>query len=131
VDAIHERQSHGRGANVPGAAPAHEGAWHGGGGQHRLRRGETARAGTARVRPVQDGHFASDRRFRAGLDRLFSRPGGIADQIAEQFGLYREAAVQKFLEDRYMANAVVFLASPLATFITANLDLGGTLRGML
>jgi NAD(P)-dependent dehydrogenase (short-subunit alcohol dehydrogenase family) len=70
---------------------------------------------------------------------LFSRPGGIADQIAAQFGLDREGAVKKFLEDRYMplgfgepsdvANAVVFLASPLAKFITgANLDLGGTLR---
>jgi NAD(P)-dependent dehydrogenase (short-subunit alcohol dehydrogenase family) len=73
---------------------------------------------------------------------LFSRPGGIADQIAAQFGLDREGAVKKFLEDRYMplgfgepqdvANAVVFLASPLAKFITgANLDLGGTLRGVL
>lgn len=70
---------------------------------------------------------------------LFSRPGGIADQIAAQFGLDRAGAVKKFLEDRYMplgfgepgdvANAVVFLASPLAKFITgANLDLGGTLR---
>jgi NAD(P)-dependent dehydrogenase (short-subunit alcohol dehydrogenase family) len=70
---------------------------------------------------------------------LFSRPGGIADRIAAQFGLDREGAVKKFLEDRYMplgfgepndvANAVVFLASPLAKFITgANLDLGGTLR---
>src|SRR5215212_2045436 len=74
--------------------------------------------------------------------RLFSRPGGIADQIAAQFGLDREGAVQKFLEDRYMplgfgepadvANAAVFLASPLAKFITgANLDLGGTLRGII
>jgi len=70
---------------------------------------------------------------------LFSLPGGIADQIGAQFGLDREGAVKKFLEDRYMplgfgepadvANAVVFLASPLAKFITgANLDLGGTLR---
>jgi NAD(P)-dependent dehydrogenase (short-subunit alcohol dehydrogenase family) len=59
---------------------------------------------------------------------LFSRPGGIADQIAAQFGLDRDGAVKKFLEDRYMplgfgeaadvANAVVFLASPLAKFIT-------------
>jgi len=73
---------------------------------------------------------------------LFSRPGGIADQIAAQFGLDREGAVKKFLEDRYMplgfgepsdvANAAVFLASPLAKFITgANLDLGGTLRGLI
>jgi len=73
---------------------------------------------------------------------LFSRPGGIADQIGAQFGLDREGAVNKFLEDRYMplgfgepsdvANAAVFLASPLAKFITgANLDLGGTLRGLI
>ncbi|MEO8594608.1 MAG: SDR family oxidoreductase [Candidatus Solibacter sp.] len=73
---------------------------------------------------------------------LFSRPGGIADQIGAQFGLDREGAVKKFLEDRYMplgfgepadvANAAVFLASPLAKFITgANLDLGGTLRGLI
>jgi NAD(P)-dependent dehydrogenase (short-subunit alcohol dehydrogenase family) len=73
---------------------------------------------------------------------LFSRPGGIADQIGAQFGLDREGAVKKFLEDRYMplgfgeaqdvANAVVFLASPLAKFITgANLDLGGTLRSVI
>jgi NAD(P)-dependent dehydrogenase (short-subunit alcohol dehydrogenase family) len=73
---------------------------------------------------------------------LFSRPGGIADQIAAQFGLDREGAVRKFLEDRYMplgfgepsdvAHAAVFLASPLAKFITgANLDLGGTLRGLM
>jgi NAD(P)-dependent dehydrogenase (short-subunit alcohol dehydrogenase family) len=73
---------------------------------------------------------------------LFSRPGGIADQIAAQFGLDRDGAVKRFLEDRYMplgfgepadvANAAVFLASPLAKFITgANLDLGGTLRGVI
>ena len=73
---------------------------------------------------------------------LFSRPGGIADQISAQFGLDREGAVKKFLEDRYMplgfgepadvANAAVFLASPLAKFITgANLDLGGSLRGVI
>jgi NAD(P)-dependent dehydrogenase (short-subunit alcohol dehydrogenase family) len=73
---------------------------------------------------------------------LFSRPGGIADQIAAQFGLDREGAVKKFLDDRYMplgfgepadvANAAVFLASPLAKFITgANLDLGGTVRGLI
>jgi NAD(P)-dependent dehydrogenase (short-subunit alcohol dehydrogenase family) len=73
---------------------------------------------------------------------LFSRSGGIADQIAAQFGLDREGAVKKFLEDRYMplgfgepsdvAHAAVFLASPLAKFITgANLDLGGTLRGLI
>jgi NAD(P)-dependent dehydrogenase (short-subunit alcohol dehydrogenase family) len=74
--------------------------------------------------------------------RLWSRPGGIADQLAAQYGVDRDAAVQRFLEDRHMplgmgqpddvAHAVVFLASPLAKFITgANLDLGGTLRGQI
>ena len=53
----------------------------------------------------------------------------------------RDEAVKRFLEDRYLplgigqpedvANAVVFLASPLAKFITgASLDIGGTLRGL-
>ena len=74
--------------------------------------------------------------------RLWSRRGGIADQLAAQYGTDRDAAVQRFLEDRQMplgmgqpedvAHAAVFLASPLARFITgANLDLGGTLRGLI
>jgi NAD(P)-dependent dehydrogenase (short-subunit alcohol dehydrogenase family) len=74
--------------------------------------------------------------------RLWSRPGGIADQLASQYGTDRETAVERFLQDRQMplgmgqpedvAHAVVFLASPLARFITgANLDLGGTLRGLV
>jgi NAD(P)-dependent dehydrogenase (short-subunit alcohol dehydrogenase family) len=74
--------------------------------------------------------------------RLWSRTGGIADQLAAQYGVDRQTAVQRFLEERYMplgmgqpddvANAVVFLASPLAKFITgANLDIGGTLRGLI
>ena len=74
--------------------------------------------------------------------RLWSRPGGMADRLSEQYGVDRDAAVQRFLEDRQMplgmgqpvdvAHAVVFLASPLAKFVTgANLDLGGTLRGSI
>jgi NAD(P)-dependent dehydrogenase (short-subunit alcohol dehydrogenase family) len=74
--------------------------------------------------------------------RLWSRPGGIADQLAAQYGTNRDTAVDRFLQDRQMplgmgqpedvAHAVVFLASPLARFITgANLDLGGTLRGLI
>ena len=50
--------------------------------------------------------------------------------------------VKRFLEDRQMpmgigraedvAHAVVFLASPLAKFITgAGLDIGGTIRGLV
>jgi NAD(P)-dependent dehydrogenase (short-subunit alcohol dehydrogenase family) len=74
--------------------------------------------------------------------RLFSRPGGLADRMAEHYGVDRDAAVKQFLEDRQMplgmgqpedvAHAAVFLASPLARFVTgANLDLGGTLRGQI
>ena len=73
--------------------------------------------------------------------RMWSRLGGIADQLAARYGVDRDAAVKRFLEDRQMplgigqpedvAHAVVFLASPLAKFITgANLDIGGTLRGL-
>ena len=74
--------------------------------------------------------------------RMWTRPGGIVDQLVEHYGLDRDAAVQKFLEDRQMpmgigdpedvAHAVVFLASPLAKFITgASLDIGGTIRGLV
>lgn len=74
--------------------------------------------------------------------RMWSRPGGIADQIQEHYGLDREAALKRFLEDRQLpmgigqpedvAHAVVFLASPRAKYITgAGIDIGGTLRGLI
>jgi NAD(P)-dependent dehydrogenase (short-subunit alcohol dehydrogenase family) len=74
--------------------------------------------------------------------RMWTRPGGIVDHLVELYGLDRDAAVKKFLEDRQMpmgighpedvAHAVVFLASPLAKFITgAALDIGGTIRGLV
>jgi NAD(P)-dependent dehydrogenase (short-subunit alcohol dehydrogenase family) len=74
--------------------------------------------------------------------RMWTRPGGIVDQLVQHYGLDRDAAVKKFLEDRQMpmgignpedvAHAVVFLASPLAKFITgAGLDIGGTIRGLI
>lgn len=74
--------------------------------------------------------------------RMWTRPGGIVDGLVEKYGLDREASVKKFLEDRQMpmgigdpedvAHAVVFLASPLAKFITgAALDIGGTIRGLI
>lgn len=75
--------------------------------------------------------------------RMWSRPGGIADQLVTHYGVAdKDAAVKRFLEDRYLplgmgqaedvANAIVFLASPLAKFITgAALDIGGTLRGLI
>lgn len=74
--------------------------------------------------------------------RMWTRPGGIVDQLVESYGLDRDAALKRFLEDRYLplgigqpedvAQAIVFLASPLAKYITgATLDVGGTLRGLI
>jgi NAD(P)-dependent dehydrogenase (short-subunit alcohol dehydrogenase family) len=74
--------------------------------------------------------------------RMWTREGGLVDQLSQHYGLDRDAAVKKFLEERQMpmgigqpedvAHAVVFLASPLAKFITgASLDIGGTIRGLV
>jgi len=74
--------------------------------------------------------------------RMWTRPGGIVDQLVAHYGVEREAAVKQFLEDRQMpmgigqpedvAHAIVFLASPRARFITgAALDIGGTIRGLI
>ena len=74
--------------------------------------------------------------------RMWTRPGGIVDQLVAHYGVDRDLAVQRFLQDRQMpmgigqpedvAHAIVFLASPLAKFITgAGLDIGGTIRGLV
>ncbi len=74
--------------------------------------------------------------------RMWTRPGGLVDQISAHYGLDKEAAVQQFLRDRQMpmgighaedvAHAAVFLASPRARFITgAGIDIGGTIRGLV
>jgi NAD(P)-dependent dehydrogenase (short-subunit alcohol dehydrogenase family) len=74
--------------------------------------------------------------------RMWTRPGGIVDQLVDHYKMDRDAAVKQFLHDRQMpmgignpedvAHAVVFLASPLARFITgAGLDIGGTIRGLI
>jgi NAD(P)-dependent dehydrogenase (short-subunit alcohol dehydrogenase family) len=74
--------------------------------------------------------------------RMWTRPGGIVDQLVEHYGLDRDGSLTRFLQDRQMpmgighpedvAHAVVFLASPLARFITgASLDIGGTIRGLI
>ena len=73
---------------------------------------------------------------------MWTREGGIVDQLVDHYKMDRDAAVKQFLHDRQMpmgigdpedvANAVVFLASPLARFITgAGLDIGGTIRGLI
>ena len=90
-------------------------------------------APTVRVNTVLPGPIWS---------RMWTRPGGIVDQLVQHYGLDRDASVKKFLEDRQMpmgignpedvAHAVVFLASPLAKFITgAGVDIGGTIRGLI
>ena len=74
--------------------------------------------------------------------RMWTRPDGIVDQLVAHYGVDREAAVKRFLEDRQMpmgigqpedvAHAIVFLASPRARFVTgAALDIGGTIRGLI
>lgn len=74
--------------------------------------------------------------------RLWSRPGGIVDQLAHKYGLDRDAALEKYLQDRHLplgmgepkdvAHAIVFFASPVAKSITGStLDIGGTLRGLV
>ncbi|MFP5249666.1 MAG: SDR family NAD(P)-dependent oxidoreductase [Acidobacteriota bacterium] len=74
--------------------------------------------------------------------QMWTRPGGIVDQLVDHYKVDKEEAVKRFLEERYMpmgigdpkdvARAVVFLASPPARLITgANLDIGGTLRGLI
>lgn len=74
--------------------------------------------------------------------QMWTRPGGLVDQLVADYGVGKEEAVDRFLKERYMplgigmpedvAHAVVFLASPLAKFITgASLDIGGTLRGLI
>jgi NAD(P)-dependent dehydrogenase (short-subunit alcohol dehydrogenase family) len=75
--------------------------------------------------------------------RMWTRPGGIVDQLKQQYGIQdQDAAVKRFLEDRQMpmgighpedvAHAIVFLASPLSRFITgAGVDIGGTIRGLI
>jgi NAD(P)-dependent dehydrogenase (short-subunit alcohol dehydrogenase family) len=74
--------------------------------------------------------------------RMWTRPGGIVDQLVAHYKTDRDTAVKRFLEDRQMpmgigdpedvAHAVVFLASPRAKFINgAGLDIGGTIRGLI
>ncbi len=74
--------------------------------------------------------------------RMWTRPGGIVDQLMSHYNVDKEEAIKRFLEERYMpmgigepkdvAQAVVFLASPMAKFITgAGLDIGGTLRSLI
>jgi NAD(P)-dependent dehydrogenase (short-subunit alcohol dehydrogenase family) len=74
--------------------------------------------------------------------RMWTRPGGIVDQLKAQYGLDQDAAVKRFTSERHMplgigdpidvAYAAAFLASPLSRMITgASIDVCGTIRGIL
>lgn len=74
--------------------------------------------------------------------QMWTRQGGLVDQLVANYGVGKDEAVDRFLKERYMplgiglpqdvAHAVAYLASPLAKFITgASLDIGGTLRGLI
>jgi NAD(P)-dependent dehydrogenase (short-subunit alcohol dehydrogenase family) len=107
----------------------------------------TCKAGLLYLTKALAKQYAPNVRVNAVLpgpiwSRMWTRPGGIVDQLVQHYGTDRERAVQRFLEDRQMpmgigqpddvAHAVVFLASPLAKFITgASLDIGGTIRGLI
>lgn len=72
---------------------------------------------------------------------LWSRPGGIADKLAELYGTDRDAAVDRYLKDRQLdlglaepddvATMVAYLASPLSRRISGSaFDIGGTIHGL-
>ena len=72
---------------------------------------------------------------------LWSRPGGIADKLAELYRTDRDAAVERYLKDRQLtlglaepddvATMVAYLASPLARRISgSSFDVGGTVHGL-
>jgi len=74
--------------------------------------------------------------------QMWTRPGGLVDRLMAAYGTDKEEAVKQFLSERYLpmgigepidvAHAVAFLASPLARHITgSNIDIGGTLRGLV
>lgn len=73
---------------------------------------------------------------------LWSRPGGVVDKLSELYGLDRDAALSRYLEDRQLtmgiadpddvASLVAYLVSPLAARINGSaFDIGGTIRGIL
>ena len=75
--------------------------------------------------------------------QMWTRPGGIVDQLVASYGMDKDAALEQFLKDRYMplgigqpedvANAVVFLGVA-ASQVRHRRDSGyrgGTLRGLI
>jgi NAD(P)-dependent dehydrogenase (short-subunit alcohol dehydrogenase family) len=108
----------------------------------------TCKAGLLYLTKALAKQYAPNVRVNAVLPgpiwtRMWTREGGIVDQLVQHYGVAdRDEAVKRFLADRYLplgigqaadvANAIVFLASPLAKYITGStLDIGGTLRGLI
>lgn len=73
---------------------------------------------------------------------LWTKPGGVVDHLARQYGLSRDEAIQRHIENRHLplgigepadvAAMIAFLASPRAKHITAaavSVD-GGSVRGL-
>lgn len=67
---------------------------------------------------------------------LWTRPGGVVDNVSEMYGLPREEAIERYLAERRLplgigapgdvAALTLFLVSPRARFITASaIDVGG------
>lgn len=73
---------------------------------------------------------------------LWSRPGGLVDMLAEQYGTDRDGALERYLKDRQLtlgiadpddvASMVAYLLSPLARRVNGSaFDIGGTVRGLI
>lgn len=91
-------------------------------------------APTVRVNAICAGPIWTD---------LWTKPGGVADNVAEMYGLPRDEAVERYLAERQLplgvgepadvAALTLFLVSPLARFMTASaFDVGGgSVRSLL
>ncbi|GAB3977136.1 SDR family oxidoreductase [Actinoallomurus acanthiterrae] len=73
---------------------------------------------------------------------LWSRPGGLVDMLAADYGTDRETALSRYLADRQLtlgiadpddvASMVAYLVSPLARRINGSaFDIGGTVRSLI
>jgi len=73
---------------------------------------------------------------------MWSRPGGVVDQLADMYGTDRDTALENYLKDRQLtlgigdpmdvATMVAYLVSPLARRINGSaFDIGGTIRGLI
>jgi NAD(P)-dependent dehydrogenase (short-subunit alcohol dehydrogenase family) len=72
--------------------------------------------------------------------RMWTRPGGIVDQLVEHYGGDRDAAVKRFLEDRQLPMGIAIRKTSRTPSFRlavgevhhgAALDIGGTIRGLV